>query len=182
MINWHCPWSSARAMRGLVLSATLMTAPLCAEPVPLANPGFENGQEGWKIKDQGISQVEAEAAHTGKSGLRINDESPDLGSDVTCARFNTEPGKKVTVRCWARFIEGDGSGLCGSARSCLIPPHCILKSRSIPKDARDWRKRVVPCSEDAIEGEIWIILSTPCWRLDDFELEQPFSRRMGICP
>jgi len=169
-------------MRGLVLSATLMTAPLCAEPVPLANPGFENGQEGWKIKDQGISQVEAEAAHTGKSGLRINDESPDLGSDVTCARFNTEPGKKVTVRCWARFIEGDGLGVYlrfyKGDGSCLNTAalHTEIKI-VIPKDARDWRKFELsaPAPEDAIEGEIWIrswshaVLKAD---LDDFELEQ----------
>lgn len=182
MTQWHRPWLSSRRMRGLVLSATLMTTALWAEPVPLANPGFEDGQAGWKVKDVGISRVDGEAAHSGKSGLRINDESPDLGSDVACARFNTEPGKKVTVRCWARFIEGDGLGVYlrfyKGDGSCLNSADLNTEIKFvIPKDARDWQKFELsaPAPEEAIEGEIWI----RSWShavvkadLDDFELEQ----------
>lgn len=153
-----------------------------AEPVALLNPGFEDGQTGWRFKDSGISLVLGEAAHSGKAGLRINDESPDLGSDVACARFVTEPGKRVTARFWARQIEGDGLGVFlrffKGDGTCLNTKELETEIKVVvPGDARDWKKFEVSGTvpEEAIEGEIWI----RSWshavvkaELDDFELEQ----------
>lgn len=175
-------WHPTIMPLALAFSAALATAAVHAEPATLANPGFEDGQTGWKLKDNGISLVLGEAARSGKAGLRINDESPDLGSDVACARFNTEPGKKVIVRCWARYVEGDGLGVYlrfyKGDGTCLNSLELNNEIKVvIPKDTRDWQKfdltAVAP--EEAIEGEIWI----RSWShavvkadLDDFELEQ----------
>jgi len=164
------------------IAAALATTALRAEPVPLLNPGFEDGQNGWKFKDKGISLVLGEAAHSGKSGLRINDDSPDLGSDVACARFATEPGKKVIARCWARYIEGDGLGVYlrfyKGDGTCLNSLELNNEIKVvIPKDTLDWKKFEVPAlaPEEAIEGEIWIRSWSHALvkaELDDFELEQ----------
>lgn len=171
------------ARRGPMAAVLLAAVGIArAEPVALLNPGFEDGQTGWRFKDSGISLVLGEAAHSGKAGLRINDESPDLGSDVACARFVTEPGKRVTARFWARQIEGDGLGVFlrffKGDGTCLNTKELETEIKVVvPGDARDWKKFEVSGTvpEEAIEGEIWI----RSWshavvkaELDDFELEQ----------
>lgn len=174
----HAP----RLLAPAALVAIFVAAVAGAEPLPLLNPGFEDGQNGWRFKDSGMSLVLGDAAHSGKSGLRINDESPDQGSDVACARFVTEPGKKVTARFWARQVEGEGLGVYlrffKGDGTCLNTKELETEIKVvIPAEARDWQKFEVsaPVPEEAIEGEIWI----RSWshaivraELDDFELEQ----------
>lgn len=170
-------WRSAAATLALTFASLAS-----GEPVPLMNPGFEDGQAGWKFADKGISKVLPEAAHSGKTGLRIDDESPDLGSDVSCARFATEPGKVIKARCWARLIEGGGVGI---FLRCFKGDGTMLNTRDlnneikviVPDSTRDWTKFEVTgtAPEEAIECDIWI----RSWshaivraEIDDFELEQ----------
>ena len=166
----------------VLLAAMFAVGVARAEPVALLNPGFEDGQTGWRFKDNGISLVLGEAARSGKSGLRINDESPDDGSDLACARFVTEPGKKVTASFWARFVEGEGVGVYlrfykgdGTCLNSRELENEIIKV--IPAETRDWQKFELSANvpEEAIEGEIWI----RSWshaivkaEFDDFGLEQ----------
>lgn len=167
---------------GFGLAALLPVIVARAEPIPLLNPGFENGQSGWAFKDKGISLVSGEAARTGSQGLRINDEDIDRGSDVACARFVTEPGKRVTARCWARlndgegiaiylrFFKGDGTSLNKSDLGNEI-------SAKVPAESHEWQKIEVSGTvpEEAIEGEIWIHSYNSALvkaDIDDFELEQ----------
>lgn len=153
-----------------------------AEPIPLLNPGFEDGQNGWAFKDKGMSLVLGDAARSGKQGLRVNDEDIDRGSEVTCARFATEPGKKVTARFWARLNDGEGLGV--YLRFFKGDGTCVNKAElhneiqvKVPAETREWQKLelsgTVP--EEAIEGEVWIhsySSSQVKADLDDFELEQ----------
>lgn len=153
-----------------------------AEPIPLLNPGFEDGQNGWAFKDKGMSLVLGDAARSGNQGLRVNDEDIDRGSEVTCARFATEPGKKVTVRFWARLNDGEGLGV--YLRFFKGDGTCVNKAElhneiqvKVPAETREWQKLelsgTVP--EEAIEGEVWIhsySSSQVKADLDDFELEQ----------
>lgn len=167
----------------LTLAATIaVTATAPAEPIPLLNPGFEDGQNGWAFKDKGMSLVLGDAAHSGKQGLRVSDEDIDRGSEVTCARFATEPGKKVTARFWARLNDGDG--LAVYLRFFKGDGNCLNKqelgneiSTKVPAETREWQKLEVSGTvpEEAIEGEIWIhsySSSQVKADLDDFELEQ----------
>jgi hypothetical protein len=62
-------------LRSLVV--TSLVSVVQAEPVPVLNPRFENGQNGWAFKDKGISLVSGEAAHSGSQGLRINRSALD---------------------------------------------------------------------------------------------------------
>ena len=171
----------ARVVRPwLLLACAVLVAH--AEPVDILNPGFEDGQKGWSFKDSGISLVLGEAAHSGKAGLRINDESPDDGSDIACARFVTEPGKKVTARFWARLVEGDGVGVYlrffKGDGTCLNTKELETEIiKVIPGETRDWQQFELSANvpEEAIEGEIWIhsySSSQVKADLDDFELEQ----------
>lgn len=153
-----------------------------AEPIPLMNPGFEDGQNGWAFKDKGMSLVLAEAARSGSQGLRVNDEDIDRGSEVTCARFATEPGKKVTARCWARLNDGDGLAIYlrffkGDGTSLNKMELGNEISVKVSAETREWQKVEVSGTvpEEAIEGEIWIhsySSSQVKADLDDFELEQ----------
>lgn len=166
----------------VLLAAMFAVGVARAEPVALLNPGFEDGQTGWRFKDSGISLVLGDAAHSGKSGLRINDESPDDGSDVACARFVTEPGKKVTASFWARFVEGEGVGVYlrfyKGDGTCLNTKELETEIITvIPAETRDWQKFELSANvpEEAIEGEIWI----RSWshtivkaEFDDFGLDQ----------
>lgn len=76
------------------------TAEAAANPLP--NPGFENGDAGWAIRDT-FSRVTADAAHEGKAGLRIAvDASAPTGSSVSSPRFPVAPGQELTLSFWGR--------------------------------------------------------------------------------
>ncbi len=69
---------------------------------PLPNPGFEDGDSGWIIKDA-FSRVVVEAAHAGKAGLRITVEAPaPTGSSVASPRFPVAAGQEITLTFWGR--------------------------------------------------------------------------------
>ncbi|HBC88897.1 MAG TPA: polysaccharide deacetylase [Lentisphaeria bacterium] len=82
----------------------LYAAMVCSagNPNPLPNPGFEDGDRMWSFGDS-TSKLVHEAAHEGKSGLRVGDEeyNADPGS-VTSARLPVNPGQEVTLSFWAR--------------------------------------------------------------------------------
>lgn len=84
----------------LLLSLTL---PLTLRAEPLANPGFEEGDQGWNISEKiPISSVVADAAHEGQQGLRISDESTEGSANIQSSRIPVESGQTVTLTFWAR--------------------------------------------------------------------------------
>src|SRR5215207_9633880 len=84
------------------------TAPV--EPVDdeslVTNGDFERGVDGWISKDNGMSQVKPEAAHTGQLGLRVSDESADKGSSFGSRLAPATVGKSYLLRAWARQMSG----------------------------------------------------------------------------
>lgn len=77
--------------------------------ITVPNSGFEQKGEGWKAdQDNGMSTFVAEAAHTGKLGLRVTDASATLGSSLASARFPASAGKSYEVRFFGRNVKGQG--------------------------------------------------------------------------
>jgi hypothetical protein len=74
------------APRSLIplLLAPLLAAAALAAPLPLGNPGFESGLDGWIALEGGnpMSRLAADSARSGKTGLRIEDSDTAVGSSL----------------------------------------------------------------------------------------------------
>jgi len=80
----------------------LLAVAACAAADPLPNAGFEGGEQEWVITEN-VSQIVAQAAHTGTLGLRVGRERYNpAGSSVTSVRLPVTPGQQLTLRFWAR--------------------------------------------------------------------------------
>lgn len=148
--------------------------------MPLINPGFEQGATNWNISENisSISQIGAEAAHDGASGLRIKDEDTVNGSSVTSAPLPAVPGHHYRVTLWARSL--DQSTNCGVyLRFCDAYGKAIpgAPSTSVSKSGKPaWTQVQLDAfaSAGATTIEIWIHAygsTTGSWDVDDFILE-----------
>lgn len=148
---------------------------------PLPNPGLEEGIQGWRIGEE-VTKSDPEAAHTGKSGLRVKiDEGRPYGSSAFSARMPVEPGKEITLTFWAKaqkrmlgvylyFYDKDGK---------MIKDDKKKNSGGMPmvginKADGQWNeyklKTTVP--ENAVAVDVWIHAysnTTGVVDLDDFE-------------
>lgn len=80
----------------------LLGSALSLHANPLPNPGFEDGTAQWAVAD-GESQVVADAARTGKLGLRVGKmEYYPSGASVFSSRFPVVAGQEVAMSFWAR--------------------------------------------------------------------------------
>jgi hypothetical protein len=79
-----------------------------AGPLPLRNPGFEKGRDGWSVPGGGTAGVEitAEAARNGKLGLRVTDKDPATDVTVRAAPVPAKPGKTYRVSFAGRSVDG----------------------------------------------------------------------------
>ncbi len=76
----------------LLAFTVLLALPACAQnenASTVVNPGFEDGANGWLIKDA-MSTVVPEAAHDGKMGLRISNQDPVGGSSVFSSKLASQ--------------------------------------------------------------------------------------------
>lgn len=83
----------------------LLTIPClrAGEPLALVNPGFEEGDIGWRFKETAsMSSVSADAAYDGSSGLRVDDLSPEEGSNAISGMVPVVPGGRYLLSFWAR--------------------------------------------------------------------------------
>jgi len=79
----------------------------------LKNPGFEDGDQFWKLGDkEGMATITPEAAKKGKNGLRIVDKSAEQGSGVISERFPVTPGQKVKLVFWAKTLDPKFISVC----------------------------------------------------------------------
>jgi hypothetical protein len=94
-----------------ILPCLLALAPDTQPAAPvenlLTNGGFEQAMDGWDTtKDEGMSLVAPEAAHTGTSGLRVSDEDGNKGSSLGSSKAPAKPGRTYAVKFWARIMSG----------------------------------------------------------------------------
>jgi hypothetical protein len=150
---------------GFSLSLVLAAAVAAAEKViALPNAGFEEKTASWNAtNDHGMSAAVPEAAHSGKLGLRVTDESGSLGSSLAAQRFPATPGKNYEVRFHARLVKGEGIAVYlrfyNAKGEFLNTP--ALKNQinvAIRRDAADWKafakKGVAPAG--ATQVEVWV--------------------------
>ena len=70
---------------------------------PLPSPGFEGDNAKWWVIGDDSSQFTAEAAHTGKLGLRIGSLAYNpVSASVSSARLPVTAGQEFTVAFWAK--------------------------------------------------------------------------------
>ncbi len=84
--------------------------PLTADG-PLANGGFEHGSLGWRLSDDGMSEVSTKQAASGKRSLRVHDASGTDGSSVRSHRIAVPDGRKLRLEGKARVVSGSGVGV-----------------------------------------------------------------------
>ena len=92
----------------------LLTVVVSAATLPLQNPGFENGLEGWTLSaDAGDAvRVLPEAASLGKKGLRVQVLASAPRFTVTSGKLAVTPGRSYTVDFWG----GGGGAAAGQGR------------------------------------------------------------------
>jgi hypothetical protein len=85
----------------LLLAAPCLT--MAGDVLPIQNPGFEDGTNGWRIKESApMSETTVDAAYQGDAGLRVNDNDAAEGSQVISSMVPVVPGAKYTVSFWAK--------------------------------------------------------------------------------
>jgi hypothetical protein len=133
-------------------------------PLALANGDFEQQLTGWNATgDNGMSAAVAEAAHTGKLGLRVTDTSDTLGSSLAAAKFPATPGKTYEVRFASRVIKGNYVGVYlrfyDAKGGYLNTPEKKNQNilRMTTKDT-EWKDRTLKgvAPEGAVQVEVWV--------------------------
>lgn len=147
------------------LTGVVTLSPARAEkPLALANGDFEQQLTGWiATNDNGMSAAVAEAAHTGKLGLRVTDTSDTLGSSLAAAKFPATPGKTYEVRFASRVIKGNYVGVYlrfyDAKGGYLNTPEKKNQNilRMTTKDT-EWKDRTLKgvAPEGAVQVEVWV--------------------------
>ena len=131
--------------RTLLAGLSLCAAPLWAAPaLPLSNPGFEEGVQGWvssaEDKAASLSTVTAEAARSGKSGLRVNQPEGGPGSWFQSTRTSVDAGGNYRVSFWARTLKTSGIGVWvqffDDERKEVKAPATLAVQ--VPQDSPEW--------------------------------------------
>ena len=90
-------------MKHFHILAMLLCGALVAETaLQFPNAGFEEKAPAWKLNQ--LCRIIPEAAHTGKFGLRIEDDMDTDGASASAPRINVVGGTDIVVRFWARSI------------------------------------------------------------------------------
>lgn len=84
-----------------------------AAPPVVQNAGFEEALAYWTPgrTSSHMSQVIAEAAHSGAMGLRMTDSGPGEAGSLTSAPVALGEAKRVTVGFWGRLVSGKGAAV-----------------------------------------------------------------------
>ncbi|MBL8993361.1 MAG: hypothetical protein JNM63_08480 [Spirochaetia bacterium] len=81
-------------------------------PVKILREGFEGGLPLWN-PGMSMSEISAEAAHTGKRGLRVVDTDEKSGSSFTGLRMEVREGQSCRLSFQARVLNGKGALFAG---------------------------------------------------------------------
>ncbi|MDR1279460.1 MAG: endopolygalacturonase [Opitutaceae bacterium] len=115
----RCPSATILALAALLpVSGLGADGGAASSPLlPLPNPGFEDAPSpsaadigGWTLNETrpGMIAVCAEAAHEGKHGLRITDDSDAGAAAVFSTRLPAGPGRAYRLTFLARVVSGNG--------------------------------------------------------------------------
>jgi len=133
-------------------------------PLPLANGDFEQQLTGWtNTNDGGMSAASADAARSGKLGLRVTDASDTLGSSLATKRLPAVAGQTYEIRFAGRVVSGAGIGVYlrfydakGKALNTQAQKNEIIVA--LNRGDTEWKNRSVKgtAPADAATVEVWI--------------------------
>ncbi len=108
---------SVKAVRSFLILFSLCASVIAADNA-VTNGGFETGMSGWRLWSRTpgaiTSVLDAEAAHSGKVGLRLEHRGADDWSLEPALRMSVQPGELIELECWVK-LQGSGSAtLCAS--------------------------------------------------------------------
>ncbi|MBN8709018.1 MAG: carbohydrate binding domain-containing protein [Verrucomicrobia bacterium] len=107
--------SSRNGLIAGMLLAGAFALPVWAEELALVNPGFEQNTEGWRASGEdtknNLSSAQAEAAHSGQLGLRVEQGDGGPGSWMESSKLEVQPGKSYRLSFWARSHNQSGAGV-----------------------------------------------------------------------
>lgn len=102
-------------MKAILPMIWLLAAPwpLCAQTsLPLENPGFEDGVQGWEPRESpNMTESLPEAARTGKEGVRIKDDDSLKRAALLSTSLPVKPDHNYRVTFWARTTEAGAAGV-----------------------------------------------------------------------
>ncbi|MGC9316808.1 MAG: right-handed parallel beta-helix repeat-containing protein [Armatimonadota bacterium] len=152
-------WGRLATPAALILIALAYGARAEEIDQPLANPGFEDGLEGWEVLgDPPMGSLSQEQAHSGTHSLKIVDEIDGKGSNVRATPLEIEGPGIFEIRGQYFPVSGGGLGIyCGfldAAGNNLVPePHVAGMSGS-EKRWRPFSYRVY-APDDAVALELY---------------------------
>ena len=81
-------------------------------PTAESNLDLEKGFDGWRATEMPLmSGAQAEAAHTEKMGLRIEDQSDSVGSSVFSPQVAVAPEQTYQLSFWSKTAVKNGGGV-----------------------------------------------------------------------
>jgi hypothetical protein len=164
----------------LIASALATTAFSAVPLLPLTNPGFEQGLESWTPRSgtEIIMRTDPASAHTGKLGLRIEDNDPVAGASIESAALPAKPGKIYRLSFQARSAT-TAWGLGAYLRFRDAAGKFIKdgKDRVLPPNAESWAPYTLAIAAPADATSILVCFrafstSTGAWDIDDLTLEE----------
>ena len=163
----------------LLLTGTALSA---ATLLDVPNLDFEQGLAHWTTRNA-MGTAEPRAAHSGKLGLAIRDDSATVGSDLLSAPFPVRQGAVYRLTFWARRLNETSQGTSVYIRYFDANGKMLLDRRSgevvlSMELSRNWREnRLHFCPRDpkAVTARIWIHSANGALAhdaLDDLRLEE----------
>lgn len=166
---------------GMVLAGAFCL-PAWADELPFVNPGFEQNAEGWKASKEdtanNLSSVQAEAAHSGQFGLRVEQGDGGPGSWMESSRLEVTPGKSYHLSFWARSLNQGGAGvwlMFKNAEGKKVEVPAEMAARQITQGVKAWTEYtmdfVAPQGAESVTFAVHCYSQRPCLAdFDDFSL------------
>ncbi len=168
-------------MAGVVLAGAFALS-AWADELSIANPGFEQNAEGWKASKEdtanNLSSVQAEAAHSGQFGLRVEQGDGGPGSWMESSKLEVTPGKAYHLSFWARSLNQGGAGvwlMFKDAEGKKIEVPAEIAAKQITQGASAWTEYTLDFT--APQGAASLTLAVHCYSqrpcladFDDFSL------------
>lgn len=162
------------------LFAVAITA--TAAPLPLKNPGFEDGLDGWILLEKDLpepmSTITQDSAHEGSAGLRVDDQDRQKGSSLVSQPLPAQPGKTYRLSFFGRTPSGKKGGVYLRFQDASRK---VINAEQLPFVGIDKNGDWAPYTLDAIAPEgaasisIWVHSwsgATGVMEFDDFSVEE----------
>ena len=144
----------------VVVGLTSWTLAAAETVIPIPNGGLEDGWSGWKRPDSGgLAALSTEQAAGGTCSLKIVDDHPKHGSDVTAAAVPVTGAGAFELRGKLFAVSGGGLGMYVRVRDAngkVLSGDSHL--RGLSGSDKTWRPFAVPfyTTSKAASLELWI--------------------------